>query len=130
MSLAPPLIRWLALALIVTLGACRARTPPPAPLADWQSGPGVPAEHAALLVLDTDGMAKLLCLPGHAQARELFPGTALWRILDVAWQGGPMVAGWSAHATDRDDNSDDQLLLLTPNADPRTLARRVRSRMR
>jgi hypothetical protein len=107
------------------LGSCRGRTLP-APAVDWKLGPGVPAEAAALLLLDKDGMAKVVCLPGPTRERQLFPGLALRRILDVGWKQGPMVAGWTAASGHANQNSGDDLVLLVPHAGPRKLASGVR----
>jgi len=115
--------RVAALAVVVMLGACRGRTPP-TPAVDWKTAA---AEAAALLLLDKDGTAKLVCLPGHTQTRQLFPGVALRRILDVGWKGEPMVAGWAAHSAGPDKSAGDELVLLAPSADPRRPAKDVRA---
>jgi hypothetical protein len=103
------------------LGACRSRTPP-ARAVDWKSAT---AEAAALLLVDQDGALSLVCLPGRAPARKLFPGVALRRILDVGWKGGPMVAGWAAPSAGAHEG--DELVLLAPHAIPRRPAKDVRS---
>jgi len=118
-------LRWRVLAIAVMLGACRARTPP-APLVDWKPGPGTRAEVAALLLLDKEGLAKVVCLPGRTQERQLFPGVALERILDVSWKEGPMVAGWVAASDNAPEGLGDELVLVAPHSDPRRLAKRVR----
>jgi hypothetical protein len=97
------------------------------PTVDWKPAAGARAEMAALLLLDKDGKAKVVCLPGHTQARPLFPGVALGRILDVGWKGGPMVAGWAADPDGADQSSDDELVLLEPQGGPRRLAKGVRA---
>jgi hypothetical protein len=124
MSLGSLPLRWFALA--VMLGACRGRMPP-APIVDWKPGPGVRAEAAALLLLDRDGMAKVVCLPEARRARQLYPGVAWGRILDVGWNGGPMVAGWAAASADGEQGSGDDLVLLVPHRGPRKLAKAVRT---
>jgi hypothetical protein len=126
MSLHPTSPRWCVLALAVALGACRDRTPPPAAV-DWKAAPGARAEAAALLLLDKDGMANVECLPGRRQAQKLFPGVALGRILDVHWQGGPMVAGVTLAAGDVNPGASDELVLLLPSSRPRRLAKGVRT---
>ena len=115
-----------ALAVAVILGACRGRNPP-SPTVDWKPMPGANAEAAALLVLDKDGMSKLVCLPGPTQARPLFPGVALGQILDVSWQGGPLLAGLAAASDGGDPGSDDELVLLVPRDGPRRPAKGVRT---
>jgi hypothetical protein len=126
MSLGPLPLRWRALALAMMLGACRGRTPP-APTIDWKPGVDASAETAALLVLDKDGMAKVVCLPGRKQVRQLFPGVALGGILDVSWKAGPVVAGWTAASADADRSSGDEFVLLAPHGGPRRLAKGVRT---
>ncbi len=118
----PP--RWCALALAVALGACRGR-PSPAAAVDWKLAPGARAEAAALLLLDEEGMAKVVCLPGREPARQRLLGVALGEILDVRWQGGPMVAGRALTAGDADRG--DELVLLLPAGGPRWLAKGVRT---
>jgi hypothetical protein len=120
----PP--RFCALALAVALGACRGRTPPAATV-DWKPAPGTRAEAAALLLLDKDGMSKIVCLPGREPARQLFPGVTLGKILDVRWQGGPMVAGGAPAAKDTAPSPGDELVLLLPSGGPRQLAWGVRT---
>jgi hypothetical protein len=78
-------------------------------------------------LLDKDGMAKVVCLPGPTQERQLFPGVALGRILDVSWKGGPMVAGWAAASDDADPSSGDELVLLVAHGGPRRLGKGVRT---
>jgi hypothetical protein len=102
--------------------ACRERRPKAT--LDWKPGAGASAETAALLVLDKDGMAKVVCLPGRTPARQHLPGIALGRILDVSWRGGPLVAGWAA-SDDRGPSSGEELVLLVPQRDPRKLAKGV-----
>jgi len=117
---------WWALVMLVVVAACRGRTPP-APAVDWKPGAGAPGEAAAMLLLDKDGKTKVVCLPGRTQERELFPGAALARILDVGWRGGPMVAGWAVAADDADPSSGGELVLLGPQGGQRRLAKGVRS---
>jgi len=107
------------------LVACRGRTSSGTRV-DWKPTAHVGAETAALLLLDEDGLAKVVCLPGRTQQRPIFPGVALGRILDVAWKGGTMVAGWEA-APDDADTSGDQLTLLVPGSDSRRLAKGART---
>ncbi|HEX7598203.1 MAG TPA: hypothetical protein VF518_08315, partial [Polyangia bacterium] len=126
MSPGPLPFHWRALVLAVMLGACRGRTPA-SPAIDWKAGPGAGAEAAALLLLSKDGMVKVVCLPGPTQERQLFPGVALGRILDVSWKGRLMVAGWAAAPDDADQSSGDELVLLVPHGGPRRLAKGVRS---
>jgi hypothetical protein len=108
------------------VGACRGRTPP-APTIDWKLEAGARAEAAALLLLDKDGLAKVVCLPGRTQERQLFPGVALGRILDVNWKGGPMVAGTAAVSDNVNQSPGDELVLLVPHGGPRRLAKGVRT---
>ena len=117
--------RWSRLAVAVVLGACRGRTPA-VPTVDWKAGPGAPAEAAALLVLDQDGMASLVCLPAGRHVRLPFPAVALSRILDVRWKGEPMVAGW-ASVPDNPEQSSGELVLLSPHREPRAVAKGVRT---
>ena len=126
MNLGPLPLGWRALALAVMLGACRGRTPP-APAVDWKPGAGARAEAAALLLLDKDGMAKVVCLPGPTQERQHFSGVALGRILDVSWKGGLTVAGWVAAPDDTDPSRGDELVLQGPHGGPRSLAKGVRT---
>jgi hypothetical protein len=126
MSPGPLPLSWRALALAVMLGACRGRMPPP-PAVDWKPGAGARPEAAALLLLEKDGMAKVVCLPGLTQEQRPFPDVALGRILDVSWKGGPMVAGWAAASDDADQSSGDELVLLVPHGGPRRLAKGVRT---
>lgn len=115
-----------ALTLAVMLGACRGRTPP-APAVDWKPGPGARVEAAALLLLDKEGMAKVVCLPGPTQERHPISGVALGGILDVSWKGGPTVAGWAAAPDNAAPSSGDELVLLLPHGGPRRLAKGVRT---
>jgi len=126
MSHGPPALRWRALALGVMLGACRGRTPP-VPTVEWKPGPGARAEAAALLLLDKDGLAKIVCFPGRTAERQLFPGVALGRILDVSWKEGLMVAGWAAASGKALASSGHELVLMAPPSGPRKLARGVRA---
>jgi hypothetical protein len=119
-------VRGAALAMAVMLGACRGRTPPN-PTVDWKPGAGARAETAALLVLDRDGMARLVCLPERAQERQIFPRVAVSRILDVAWKGGPILAGWLEPSADASDGSDNELGLMEPQGRVRRLAKGVRA---
>jgi len=115
-----------ALALAIMLGACRGRTPP-APAVDWRPEAGERAEAAALLLLDKDGLAKIVCLPGRTQERQLFPGVSLGRILDVSWKKVPMIAGSAVALDDADQGRGDELVLLIPHSGPRRLAKGVRT---
>ncbi len=118
--------RWPALAIAVLLAACRGRSLS-APTADWNPRPGARAEAAALLLLDKDGMAKVTCLPARAGPRQLLRGIALRRILDVSWNGGPLLAGSAAAAGDKEQSSIGELVLLGPRGEPRRLAKDVQS---
>ena len=109
----------------MSLVACRGRMPLP-PTVDWKPGPGARPEVAALLLLDKDGLAKVVCLPGRTRERQLLPGVVLGKILDVGWKQGPMVAGLAAASDDADQSSGDQLVLLVPHSGPRRLAKGVR----
>jgi hypothetical protein len=119
-------LRWRALALAVILVACRGRMPL-SPTVDWKPRPGARPEVAALLLLDKDGMAKVVCLPRRTGERQPFPGVALGKILDVGWNRGPMVAGLAAASDDADQSTVDQLVLLDPHSGPRRLAKGVRA---
>ena len=126
MSPGPLPLRWRMLLIGVMVGGCRNR-PPPAPVVDWMPVAGVSSEAAALLLLDKAGKTKVVCLPGHTQERQLFPGVALARILDVSWQGGPLVAGWDIATGGADPSSGGELVLLAPHGGRRRLARGVRA---
>jgi hypothetical protein len=109
--------------MLLMLAACRGRTSPTLAAA-WKPGP---AEHAALLVLDHDGNTKLVCVPGPAPARPLFPEFALGQLLDVAWKDGPRAAGWTRQRSAPDPGSGGELVLLTTTAEPRRVAKPVRA---
>jgi len=126
MNLSPLPLGWRTLALAVLLGACRVRTPP-APAVDWKPGAGARAEAAALLLLDKDGMAKVVCLPGPTQEHQLFPGVAWGRILDVSWKGGATVAGWLAAPDDAEPSRGEELVLQVAHGGPHRLAKGVRT---
>jgi hypothetical protein len=126
MSPSPSPFHWRVLLIGVLAGGCRSR-PPPEPTADWKPGAGARAEAAALLLLDKDGKSKAVCLPGRTQERQLFPGVALARILDVRWQGGPLVAGWAVASGDADPGLGGELVLLEPQGGRRRLAKGVLS---
>jgi hypothetical protein len=105
------------------MGACHGRARS-APTIDWKRAH---AETAALLMVEKNGATKLVCLPGHAQARQLFPGVALGRILDVSWNGGPLVAGWAASSDGAETRSGGELVLLAARDEPRRVAKNVRT---
>ncbi len=126
MSLGSSPLRYSTLVVALMLGACHARSPV-APAVDWKPGPDVSAETAALLLVDKDGMARLVCLPERTHVRPIFPGVVFGRILDVSWQGGPMIAGRAAGSDDADQSSGDELVLLAQQGGPRWLARGVRT---
>jgi hypothetical protein len=87
-------VRWLVLALALVCGACRGRARP-AVAADWKPSAGAPAEVAALLLLDSKGDGKVVCLPG-GEVQSFLPGLALERVFDVAWKRGQMIVGLGA----------------------------------
>lgn len=116
---------WSAVAVVAMTVGCRGRT------AATTAGFGVntPGERAALLVLDGQGRANLVCLPEGKVERDLFPGTALGQILDVAWKNGTMVAGRTGLARDGGTGVVDDLVVLLPNggrAQPATGVRAAR----
>lgn len=120
--------RSVALAVMLVSGACRGR-PLAAPAAAWQPGA---TEQAALLVLDGDGKSKLVCLPGPQQPRPLFPELAPEQpaprqILDVGWRRGAMAAVRTAEGSAPAGSTDDELVLLTTNTEPRRLAKAGRA---
>ncbi len=120
--------RWLCAGLVL-LGACRGRAPsvPAQPAIDWGPEPGTSPEAAALLLLDQDGILRRICLPGPSGARQLFPGVALERVLDVSWQGKPSVAGWAVAPERADRSSGKELVVLAAGGGPRRPAGGVRS---
>lgn len=89
------------------------------PAVDWKSELGTRAEVAALLVLDPDGTASLVCFPSRRQVRQPFFAVPLSRFLDVRWKDGPMVAGWSSVSG--------ELVLLSSHGEPRAVAKGVRT---
>jgi len=103
---------------------CRGRAPTTATV-DWKWPTGAPAERASLLLLDSAGAGKLVCLPGPRHVRSAFPGIALEQILDVAWKaglkGGPLIAGWAEK-----EGPIRQLVLVLPSGSRRMLATSVR----
>jgi hypothetical protein len=117
---------WRALALAAMLGACRGRTPA-APAVDWQPAAGASAEKAALLLLDKEGTAEVVCLPGPTRARRLFSEVSMQQILDVGWQAGPLFAGRASAAGGPEQGDGDELVLLAASGGPRRLARGVRT---
>jgi hypothetical protein len=88
-------------------------------------------EAAALLVLDEDGLASVVCLPARTQVRVPFPSIPLRRILDVGWRGGAIAVGWAADAKDAGAgvraHAVDELVMLSPDRAPRRLSANVRT---
>jgi hypothetical protein len=78
-------------------------------------------ERAALLLVDEEGAAKILCLPERGPPRDLFAGVRLRQLLDVAGgSGGPRVAALLPGRTAKEPWG--PLVLLTADAAPRTMA--------
>jgi hypothetical protein len=123
----PSTHRWRVVALVVLVGACRGRSPSvrPAAAIRWGSSPGAP-EAAALLLLGTDGVARVGCVPGPGRARQRLPSLPLQRILDVGGYGGVTIAAHAASTTDAGVSAEDVMVLLSPGAAPRRLAAGVR----
>lgn len=117
-SLALSVRRGLVLALL--LSGCRDR-PLHAPPIDWQA---TTVEKAALLLVDAQGAARLVCLPGQAAPRPLFAGIALSRVLDVAWKNGLLLAGL---APSGDTPGADELVLLAAHTDLRRFGQGAQS---
>ncbi len=107
--------RWLV--LVFLLAGCRERLIQ-VPI-DWQAP--MP-ENAALLLLDHQGTATRVCLPGQAGPRPIFAGLAVRHILDIAWNGGPWLAGL---ALTPDDAGANELVLASPSGQTRKLGQGV-----
>jgi len=120
-----PVVRWLALVLALAPTACRGRTPVVAAI-DWRSAPGTPAEIASLLLLDGAGVGKVVCFPTGREVGQALSGMEFERVLDVAWKGGVLAAGWPAHPKDGDGSRHD-LELALPNGKTQVLATGVRT---
>jgi hypothetical protein len=106
------------LLLAVILGGCRER-PLQAPTIDWQSAT---VEKAALLLVDNQGAASLVCLPGQRAPRPMLAGTALRRILDVAWKDGLLLVG---SMLSPEIPGSDEIVLLAPHAEARRFGQGV-----
>jgi hypothetical protein len=117
-SLAFLLRRGLVLALL--FAGCRDR-PLQATHIDWQA---TTVEKAALLLLDSQGAATLVCLPGPSSPRPLLAGTTVPRILDVVWKKGLLLAGLAPAG---DTPGSDEIVLLAPPAEPRRFGQGVQS---
>ena len=80
-------------------------------------------ESAALLLVDSDGAAKLLCLPAGGQPRELFAGAELLRVFDATWRnGGAVAAALVARPGGKPRVVGGELALLSTGSSPRSLA--------
>jgi hypothetical protein len=109
-----------SLGLAALLLGCRGRTPDVSTV-DWTRTAGPASETAALLLVDSAGLEKIVCLPTRTQAKVPLPELPLRRLLDVGWNQGPVIVG----TTDR--NARDELLLSAPKAGLQTLATGVRA---
>jgi hypothetical protein len=131
MTLRSPPAIGLAVALALLPCACRRRAVPQrldgAATAVRQAAPVVEPERAGLLLVDEDGVAKLLCLPERGPPRELFPGRKLRQVLDGVGQDGAVtVAALAAASGAEPKKPGGHLVLLSPDSAPRILANGAR----
>jgi hypothetical protein len=118
----------VVLGLLVACG-CRGRA---APRRSDAAAPIVrrpaPPERAALLLVDAEGAAKMACLPGRGQPREIFSGVRLLDVFNVTWRdGGVVAAAQVAPFGARPRVPAGAFALLAPGSPPRILASGVRT---
>jgi len=84
-------------------------------------------EPAALLLVDKDGGAKILCLPDRDQPRALWPGAKLLQVMDaIAKDGSATVAALTGPPGGTIESPGGELVLFAPGASPRKLAKGTR----
>ena len=102
-------------------GRLDAASPSPAP------PPKASSETAAVLLVDAQGVARIVCLPTRSQQDDIFPRTPVSKVLDaVSVQGKLLVAATVGPAEGTFKHPGEKLLLLSSGVGPRTLSEGVR----
>jgi hypothetical protein len=126
------LYQFLSALTVAWLGWCCHGRGVPSRLDAASPSPASPApkantETAAVLLVDAQGTARIVCLPIRSQQDDIFPSMAVSKVLDaVSVQGKFLVAATVGPAEGTFKHPGGKLLLLSSGVRPRTLGDGVR----